>query len=69
MNLFLCSKGENLQGFYSAGPLPVPERRSEDVAKGAFDLEETDLGSSDQVHTLRHLPMACTLLADVGLQL
>ena len=35
----------------SAGPLPVPERWGEDPARGALTLEETDLGSSDQVHT------------------
>ena len=33
-----------------AGPLPVPEKWNEDLAKGAFNLEETDIGSSDQVH-------------------
>lgn len=32
-----------------AGPLPVPEKWNEDLAKGAFNLEETDIGSSDQV--------------------
>ena len=34
---------------HCAGPLPVPEKWNEDLAKGAFDLEETDIGSSDQV--------------------
>lgn len=32
-----------------AGPLPVPEKWNEDLAKGALNLEETDIGSSDQV--------------------
>lgn len=27
----------------------MPEKWSEDLAKGAFNLEETDIGSSDQV--------------------
>ena len=33
----------------NAGPLPVPERWHEDIGKGVFDLEETDIGSTDQV--------------------
>ena len=32
-----------------SGPLPVTERWAEELSKGAFDLEETDIGSSDQV--------------------
>ena len=45
----MCVSLELKQPCCRAGPLPVPEKWNEDLAKGAFDLEETDIGSSDQV--------------------
>ena len=54
---FNTCKNTNAHGFLfsmtvtyaDAGPLPVPERWHEDLGKGILDLEETDIGSTDQV--------------------
>lgn len=63
-----------------AGPLPVPERWAEDMSKAAFELVDTDLGSTDQAsaaglmpHRLLHviffsvITIACMLVRSNGL--